>query len=208
MTTESNNTQASATSASNPADTALKHAIPETTILQGKRCILRPYKVSDAEDMVEPNNDPEVIRYFRTGFPIPYTLDAAHWWVAHCIPGPTLSFAILSLEGEYAGSITLKAPTGCVDYAGTRELGYLLARKFWGRGFMTEATQLVARWAFATLPDLLRIEASVLHENEASRRVLQKAGFVEEGTRRLAAVKNGKPYDEVIFGLLRTDLEA
>jgi RimJ/RimL family protein N-acetyltransferase len=73
---------------------------------------------------------------------------------------------------------------------------------------MSEAVREFTRWAFASLPDLLRIEAVVFEDNEASKRVLSKAGFVKEGTRRLAVVKNGKQMAEDIFGLIRTDLEA
>lgn len=72
---------------------------------------------------------------------------------------------------------------------------------------MGEAVRVLTRWAFATLPDLLRIEASTFQSNLASQRVLEKAGFVKEGTRRLAVVKDGKQFDETIFGLTRTDIE-
>jgi len=73
---------------------------------------------------------------------------------------------------------------------------------------MTEAVREFTRWAFALLPDLLRIEARVHEENEGSKRVLTKAGFVKEGSRRMAFAKHGKVSSEDIFGLIRSDLEA
>lgn len=72
---------------------------------------------------------------------------------------------------------------------------------------MGEAVRGFTRWAFATLPDLLRIEASTFQFNVGSQRVLEKAGFIKEGTRRLAVVKEGKQFDETIFGLIRTDIQ-
>lgn len=73
---------------------------------------------------------------------------------------------------------------------------------------MTEAVRALMRWAFANVPDLLRVEATVFEGNKASERVLVKAGFVKEGTRRLAIVKDGRQMSEEIYGLIRTDVEA
>ncbi len=73
---------------------------------------------------------------------------------------------------------------------------------------MSTLVREFTRWAFATVPDLLRIEAAVFEPNKGSQRVLQKAGFVKEGTRRLAVVKDGKQMSEDMFGLIRTDIEA
>ncbi|KAI1190482.1 acyl-CoA N-acyltransferase [Nemania serpens] len=146
----------------------------------------------------------------RSGFPSPYTLADARSWIEHCRAEPVdLTFAIFASSspgGEYAGAVSLMAPKGDAIYAGTREIGYFLSRRFWGRGIMAEAVRALTRWAFATLPDLLRIEASTFQSNVASQRVLEKAGFVKEGTRRLAVVKDGKQLDETIFGLIRTDV--
>ncbi|KAI0453692.1 acyl-CoA N-acyltransferase [Xylaria acuta] len=189
-----------------PAAGASEHKIPTTAILTTERCYLRPYEFSDAEAMAGAANDPELVKYMRARFPSPYTLADAHAWVEYCHSGPILAFGIFTLEGEYAGSVSLESPKGDGIYAGTRELGYYVARRFWGRGLMTEAVRAFTRWAFAAYPELLRIEASVFRPNEGSRRVLEKAGFVEEGMRRLAVVKDGKQMDEYIFGLIRTDV--
>ena len=63
------------------------------------------------------------------------------------------------------------------------EIGYEIARRWWGRGLTPEAAAAVIRYGFSVL-GLHRIEAGVLPGNEASVRVLQKLGFNEEGTRR------------------------
>ncbi|HXH70190.1 MAG TPA: GNAT family protein, partial [Pyrinomonadaceae bacterium] len=59
-------------------------------------------------------------------------------------------------------------------------LGYLLFDKFTGKGFMTEAVELVLKYAFQTLK-LHRIEANVQPQNAASIAVLKRANFTKEG---------------------------
>ncbi|KAI8629355.1 acetyltransferase [Xylariaceae sp. FL1651] len=188
---------------------ASDHVVPATAILVTDKCYLRRHETSDAEALANAANDREVTRYMRSSFPWPYTLDNAHSWIAHCqsLPAPVMQFCIFTLAGEFAGSVGLELPKGDVVYAGTREIGYFTARKFWGHGIMSSAVRGFVRWAFTALPDLLRIEACVLENNEASRRVLLKAGFVKEGTRRLAVVKNGETWAEDILGFTRQDLE-
>ncbi len=63
------------------------------------------------------------------------------------------------------------------------ELGYALARPYWGQGYMTEAVRAVVAFAFDHL-DLNRIEAVCDAENLASARVLEKSGLVFEGILR------------------------
>ncbi|TGJ88166.1 hypothetical protein E0Z10_g558 [Xylaria hypoxylon] len=209
MATETN-TPTPPMTGGNPSGAGSKHTIPSTAIFVTEKCYLRRYEVSDAEALAEAANDPEIVKYMRSSFPSPYSLADAHAFIAHChsLPAPALSFGVFTLQGELAGSMSLDSPKGDLIYAGTRELGYFVARKFWGRGITSEAVQELTRWAFAKIPDLLRIEAAVSEPNMASQRVLQKAGFVKEGTRRLATVKNGEQNGEVIFGLIRTDIEA
>lgn len=189
-------------------DKMATYRIPETAILATKKCYLRPYEASDAEALAKAANDPEIAKNMRSGFPSPYTLANAQFWIELCRAEPiSLTFAIFTPEGEYAGAVSLMEPKGDKIYAGTREIGYFAAQRFWGRGIMGEAVRGFTRWAFATLPDLLRIEASTFQFNVGSQRVLEKAGFIKEGTRRLAVVKEGKQFDETIFGLIRTDIQ-
>lgn len=75
------------------------------------------------------------------------------------------------------GSIAARAGAHGID------LGYLLARKAWGRGLMAEAVEEVAKWALAQT-DVFRVWATCDVENPASARVLEKAGFELEGTLR------------------------
>ena len=60
------------------------------------------------------------------------------------------------------------------------------------------------QWAFDTL-DLNRVQAEADTRNPASARVLEKLGFVLEGTLREDCVVNGEVSDSWVFGLLERD---
>ncbi len=67
------------------------------------------------------------------------------------------------------------------------ELGYVLARRHWGYGFMSEAVTAVVDWAFSEL-SVLRIGAVCDIDNQRSARLLERAGFEREGVLRSWAV--------------------
>jgi RimJ/RimL family protein N-acetyltransferase len=83
-------------------------------------------------------------------------------------------------------------------------LGYCLDDAAWGHGYATEAARALLQWAFDTL-DLNRVQAETDTRNLASARVLEKLGFVREGTLREDCVVNGEVSDSWVFGLLRRE---
>jgi RimJ/RimL family protein N-acetyltransferase len=85
------------------------------------------------------------------------------------------------------------------------DVGYLLRRASWGHGLGTESLRLVCRYGFRSMA-LHRITASVVAGNDASRRVLEHAGFRLEGTRRKSDLVAARWYDLWEFGLLRGEL--
>jgi ribosomal-protein-alanine N-acetyltransferase len=62
-------------------------------------------------------------------------------------------------------------------------VGYVLARPYWGNGYMTEATKAIVKWCF-TQPNIHRVWAFTDVRNRASRCVLEKAGMEKEGILR------------------------
>lgn len=86
-------------------------------------------------------------------------------------------------------------------------LGYWMGRQHAGRGLMTEAVGVVIPFVFDTL-GLHRINAAFLPENTASRRVLEKNGFREEGFAEAYLQIDGKWRDHVMFGLTREHYDA
>ncbi len=81
-------------------------------------------------------------------------------------------------------------------------LGYWMGREHAGQGLMTEAVGAIVPYAFHTL-GLHRIHAAFLPQNTASRRVLEKNGFKEEGYAENYLQIDGKWADHVLFGLTR-----
>ena len=85
-------------------------------------------------------------------------------------------------------------------------LGYWMGQPFAGQGFMSEAVGVSLPFVFDTL-DLHRIHAAFLPGNAASRRVLEKNGFVEEGFAEKYLQINGRWEDHVLFGLTKERYE-
>jgi RimJ/RimL family protein N-acetyltransferase len=83
-------------------------------------------------------------------------------------------------------------------------LGYCYAETAWGHGYATEAAGALLDWAFVTM-DLNRVQAETDSRNAPSARVLEKLGFVREGTLREDCVVNGDVSDSWVYGLLRRD---
>ena len=84
-------------------------------------------------------------------------------------------------------------------------LGYWMGERYAGRGLMTDAVVTLTKYCLTKL-GLHRIEAACLPDNIASRRVLAKAGFVEEGTARKYLKINGQWRDHVLFAIVEDDL--
>jgi [ribosomal protein S5]-alanine N-acetyltransferase len=88
--------------------------------------------------------------------------------------------------------------------AETASIGYWIGEPFAGRGLMSAALPVVLDFAFYRLR-LHRIEAACLPSNAASRTVLTRVGFTEEGYARRYLCIDGKWQDHVLFAMLRED---
>jgi RimJ/RimL family protein N-acetyltransferase len=83
-------------------------------------------------------------------------------------------------------------------------LGYCYTEAAWGHGYATEAARALLTWAFDAL-DLNRVQAETDTRNVASARVLEKLGFLREGTLREDCIVNGEVSDSWVYGLLRRE---
>ncbi|HDX9591049.1 TPA: GNAT family N-acetyltransferase [Bacillus pseudomycoides] len=84
------------------------------------------------------------------------------------------------------------------------EIGYELDETYWGKGYATEALQAILTYGFETLY-YERISAVVYPENESSRKLLQKAGFAEEGLLRKYMIQNDVMHDAIMYSLLKEE---
>ena len=95
--------------------------------------------------------------------------------------------------------------TGLIDRGeGVAEVGFLLASEFHGQGYGIESLRLLCRFAFAEA-GFRKLSATVTVGNAASKAVLQKAGFVQEGTLRESYLLAGRWQDDWLFGLLQRE---
>jgi RimJ/RimL family protein N-acetyltransferase len=105
-------------------------------------------------------------------------------------------------DGDIAGHIEFFRP---VSYWDAFELSYqLYDERFAGRGYTTEAVQLLVDYLFGA-KKFHRIHLVIVPENAASRRIAEKCGFLLEGTVRGAFFNDGRNQDVMLYGLLRTD---
>ena len=88
----------------------------------------------------------------------------------------------------------------------TGELGYYIGEDYWGKGYATSAVKQVCQYVFEH-SDIIRIFAEPFAYNTASCRVLEKAGFIYEGTLHKNAIKNGQVQDMKMYALLRKELK-
>ncbi len=110
---------------------------------------------------------------------------------------------VIEAEGQPAGWVTLDVTS---REHGVGSIGYTVGEAFRGKGIATTAVRQVTDLAFdPNGVDLQRLEAVAAVQNSASRRVLIKAGFREEGIARGLLVIDGVRVDHVRFGLLRSD---
>jgi RimJ/RimL family protein N-acetyltransferase len=164
---------------------------------------LTEYCRSDIESLVAFLNDRDI--YDRTlRIPFPYTVSDAEEWLGNVARereqnGEPVHWAIR--HGDQAiGGIGLHEFV--VGRSHRAEIGYSLAKPYWGNGIMTAAVKSVCRHAFANL-GLVRVHAHVFSFNTPSTRVLEKCGFEQEGYLRKHFIKDGKYIDAKIYGLVQ-----
>lgn len=148
-------------------------------VIETPRVKLRPQVESDADAFFPYVADPELSRMVT--------------WAAHVDIAETREWLKKAAEMVVAGTDMVwtieheGAPVGCIGLHGITwgyralrkdraEMGYWIARPFWGKGLMTEAATGATRWAFETL-GLHKVTIGCFEENVGSRRVIEKVGF-------------------------------
>ena len=168
-------------------------------------CILRPWSVSDAPSLTIHANNPDIARNMRDGFPSPYTRDDADRFIAMAQNQQTAIMLAIEVEGEAVGGIGIH-PFSDV-YCRTAEIGYWLSQPYHGRGIVTDAVRGFIPAIFEHT-DIIRIFAEPFAFNAASCRILEKAGFICEGTLRNNAVKNGQVIDMKMYSNIKDPADA
>lgn len=165
---------------------------------------IRKIELSDADDLMVWATDDEVSRFCT--WDTYNSIDQAIDYIKNiAIPHPWSK--VICISGRAIGAISVTPNLGNCDKC-RAELGYCLARKYWGKGIITRAVKMVVSNIFQECPDLERLEATVDLNNRASQRVLEKAGFHRDGVLRKYRVLKGRTVDVAMFSFLSTDVQA
>jgi len=163
-------------------------------------CILRPWRLEDAESLVIHANNAKIASNLRDGFPFPYTSEHARQWLKMTTEDKNNILLAIDIEGKSVGGIGIMPKTDV--YRLSAEIGYWLSERYWNKGIMTEAIKAMVKWSFENL-QLIRISAGIFEKNTPSMKALKKAGFKLEAIHSKAVVKNGEIMDEYVYAILK-----
>jgi len=170
---------------------------------QTPRLILRPIAIADAEDIFAYVSDPQVTAYtlWEPHQSIEDTYDYLYDIALELYrSGTGIAWGVILKEtGKLIGTCSLQT----ASIHRRAELGFTLARNYWGKGLMTEAAKAAIAFGFYTM-HLLRIQAFCAVENGASARVLEKAGMKFEGVLHNYVFTKERPWDVKMYAITRS----
>lgn len=173
-------------------------------MLETPRLTLRMISMRDVADIYDYSHDPLVARHVL--------------WDAHRSQADTRAYVRFILrqyrEGQPSSYAIVLKETGRVigtigfmsywEENSTVEVGYSIARQYWGRGIAAEALRALLGLAFEQMR-LHRVEAQHELDNPASGRVMQKCGMRYEGTLRGRVFNKGRFSDVALYAMLADD---
>jgi len=181
-------------------------SLPSPT-LQTARLRLRPFTSADADALFALHSSAYVLRYW----------DAPPWSERGRAERFIAACGRMAEEGSGARlAVDRVSNKAFIGWCGltrwnphyrSASMGYCLDDGAWGHGYATEAGRALLQWALDTL-DLNRVQAETDTRNTASARVLEKLGFVREGTLREDCFVNGEVSDSWVYGLIRRQWRA
>jgi ribosomal-protein-alanine N-acetyltransferase len=150
----------------------------EQVELRGPRLRLRPWRAEDLDPFAALNADPAVMEFFPAVLSREDTaalMERAQtavvergwgWWC-------------LDIEGRCAGFVGLSRPHFEAHFTPCVEVGWRLARRYWGHGYATEGARLALAYGFDVL-GLAQILSFTSTANQRSRRVMEKLGMAHD----------------------------
>ena len=168
--------------------------------LESERLILRAFTEQDTDDLYRYAVDPDVGP--RAG------------WKPHESREESLAIVRMFIEEGIVYAIERKSDHRVIGSIGlhhdkwrnltdVRMIGYVLAQDCWGNGYMTEAVKRLLQFGFEEL-HLRLMSISHYTFNKRSRRVIEKCGFVYEGTLRQTFLRyDGAVFDEAVYSITK-----
>jgi ribosomal-protein-alanine N-acetyltransferase len=161
-----------------------------------KRLLLRKFTLEDAEDVYDYASDKETVKYLI-------------WTGVSDLEGARkIITGLYSNEGVYA--IELPEAGHCIGCIAMQvypehenaDFGYILNRKYWNRGYMTEVLSAILKFSFEEL-ELNRVEATPYAANAASGKVMEKCGMIKEGYAQQEGKEKGVFQEVVHYGITK-----
>lgn len=179
--------------------------IRQPTIIS-ERLVLRPFRLDDVPVVTKLAGD-AVIAGTTLRIPHPYReLDAEKWIKTHALGFRKRDFVVFAVVRRVREAL-IGAIELTLDIPNERaELGYWIGRRYWNRGYATEAAGSLLMYGFVEL-GLNRIHAHHLVSNTASGKVLEKIGMKREGFLRQHVRKWDSFEDIVLYGMVRDDFQ-
>ena len=175
------------------------------TTLTIDELVLRPWRQSDAGAVFAALQDPDIARWVT--IPQPFSAADADAFINGAQTmwrnGTGAPFAILDAATDrLLGAVTRFGPE---EHQAT--FGLWLTPEARGRGVGARSLRLVADWTFATTA-AIRLDAFIMVGNEASNRMVERAGFEREGVLRAWDLHHGGvPVDCVVYSRIRSDAQ-
>ncbi|PIN13030.1 hypothetical protein CDL12_14351 [Handroanthus impetiginosus] len=164
------------------------------------RITLRPFKLTDADDLLSWAGDDRVTKSGRWKS-LTSKEEALTFIEQMCIHHPWRRS--ICIDDRSIGFLSVFPGSG--DERHRADVGYAIAVEYWGQGITTAALKMGIPQVFDDFPQVLRLQAFTSVDNKASQRVLEKAGFTREGLLRKYICLKGSILDVVVFGLLSSD---
>jgi len=170
--------------------------------IESERLILRGFTEADTDDLYRYAVDPEVGP--RAG------------WKPHQSREESLSIIQMFMADDNVFAIERKSDHRMIGTLGLHKdkwrnlpdvkmIGYVLAQDCWGNGYMSEAVRCVLQYGFEEM-HLRLMSISHYTFNDQSRRVIEKCGFVYEGTMRQTFLRyDGAVFDESVYSITKEE---
>jgi RimJ/RimL family protein N-acetyltransferase len=182
---------------------ALDRDLWQPPFIEGRQVILRRHRAENLETVVRWYHDPELARLTRYQVRPMSRDEVERFFHSRLLGTESVAYAIHERPTErLVGLTTFSAIDG--DNGSALFHITIGERDAWGRGFGTETVELMLEHAFERL-GLHRVGLSVFDFNERAIRSYEKAGFTIEGRLREAILRDGRYWDEVQMGVLRSE---
>ncbi len=178
--------------------------LADIPVLETQRLLLKRLSLNDADDVFEYANDDDITKYviWDRHRSKQASIDFINFAAEQFKLGEAIVWGIeIKAERKVIGTIDLRNYNGNNKCADT---GYCISKKYWGKGFTTEALKAVIDFGFERLY-LNRIEAHCEEENTGSWRVMEKVGMKFEGVLREKVFVKERFRSMKMYSILRSE---